>query len=223
MRRLSVVSNAHSDLLATRPTRVPRRRTSQMTPDLAKSIFVFALVVWVFLRYPHQHRASKLPIRCTARNLTDSLRIACATIGLGIVPLIYVATGLPRFASYGFIKGFAYAGSLVFALALWLFYLAHQRLGRNFSVSLDIREGHVFISEGIYAVLRHPMYSAFWLWAIAQFLLLPNWFAGSAGILGFGILYLGRIEQEERLMLDTFGDDYRIYMNRTARIVPWIY
>ena len=53
--------------------------------------------------------------------------------------------------------------------------------------------------------------------------LLPNWFAGSAGILGFGILYLGRIGQEERLMLDTFGDDYRIYMNRTARIVPWIH
>jgi len=52
---------------------------------------------------------------------------------------------------------------------------------------------------------------------------LPNWFAGSAGILGFGILYFGRIEQEERIMLDTFGDDYRIYMDRTARIVPWIY
>jgi protein-S-isoprenylcysteine O-methyltransferase Ste14 len=223
MRRLSVVSNAHNDLLETRPTRVSRRRPSQMTPDLAKSIFVFALVVWGFLRYPHQHRASKIPVRNTARNLTDSLRIACATIGLGIVPLIYVATGFPRFASYGFIKGFAYAGSLVFALGLWLFYLAHQRLGRNFSVSLDIREGHVLISEGVYAVLRHPMYSAFWLWAIAQFLLLPNWFAGSAGILGFGILYLGRIGQEERLMLDTFGDDYRIYMNRTARIVPWIY
>jgi protein-S-isoprenylcysteine O-methyltransferase Ste14 len=67
------------------------------------------------------------------------------------------------------------------------------------------------------------MYSAFWLWAIAQFLLLPNWVAGAAGILGFGILYLGRVQQEERLMLDTFGDDYRIYMNNTARIIPWVY
>jgi len=194
-----------------------------MTPDLAKSIFVFALVVWAVIRYPHQHRASKIPVQNTGRNLTDSLRIACATIGLGIVPLIYVATGFPRFANYDFIKGFAYAGSLVFALGLWLFYLAHRHLGRNFSVSLDIREGHVFVSNGVYAVLRHPMYSAFWLWAIAQFLLLPNWFAGAAGMVGFGILYLGRIGQEERLMLDTFGDDYRIYMKHTARIIPWIY
>jgi protein-S-isoprenylcysteine O-methyltransferase Ste14 len=194
-----------------------------MTPALAKTVFVFALVVWAFLRYPHQHRASKIPVRNTARNLTDSLRIACATLGLGIVPLIYVATGFPRFASYEFMKSFAYAGTLVFALALWLFYLAHQSLGRNFSVSLDVREGHVLISKGVYGVIRHPMYSAFWLWAIAQFLLLPNWVGGTAGILGFGILYLGRIEQEERLMLDTFGDDYRIYMNNTARIIPWVY
>ena len=194
-----------------------------MTLGFAKLIFVFALVVWGVLRYPHQHRSSKIPVQSTARNLPDWLRIACATLGLGIVPLIYVATGFPRFASYEFMKGFAYAGTLVFAVALWLFYLAHQSLGRNFSVSLDVREGHVLISKGIYGVIRHPMYSAFWLWAIAQFLLLPNWFAGSAGILGFGILYLGRVQQEERLMLDTFGDDYRIYMNNTARIIPWVY
>src|SRR6187401_2352888 len=142
-----------------------------MTPDLAKWIFVFALVVWGALRYPHQRRSSKIPVQNTARNLTDWLRIACAMLGLGIVPLIYVATGFPRFASYEFMKGFAYAGTLVFAVALWLFYLAHQSLGRNFSVSLDVREGHVLISKGIYGIIRHPMYSAFWLWAIAQFLL----------------------------------------------------
>jgi protein-S-isoprenylcysteine O-methyltransferase Ste14 len=194
-----------------------------MTPLLAKSVFVFALVVWAFLRYPHQHRASKIPVRNTARNLTDSVRIACATLGLGIVPLIYVGTGFPRFANYEFKIYFAYAGAAVFALGLWLFYLAHQGLGRNFSISLDVREGHVLISKGVYGVIRHPMYSAFWLWAIAQFLLLPNWVAGSAGILGFGILYVGRVAQEERLMLDTFGDDYRSYMKCTARIIPWIY
>jgi protein-S-isoprenylcysteine O-methyltransferase Ste14 len=194
-----------------------------MTPDLAKAIFVIALVVWGFLRYPYQRRASRIPVRNTARGWTESLRIACATLGLGIVPLVYIATGFPRFASYGFRKELAYAGALIFALALWLFYLAHQRLGRNFSVSLDVREGHVLISNGIYKVIRHPMYLAFWLWAIAQSLLLPNWAAGFSGILGFGILFVGRIRQEEKLMLDAFGDDYRAYMKSTARIIPWIY
>ena len=194
-----------------------------MTLDLAKAIFVFDLVVWGLIRYPYQRRASKIPVRNTARNWTDSLRIACATLGLGIIPLIYITTGFPRFANYDFRKNLAYAGVLIFALGLWLFYFAHQQLGRNFSASLDVREGHVLISKGIYKVIRHPMYSAFWLWAIAQSLLLPNWVAGFAGILGFGILYVGRIAQEEKLMLDTFGDEYRTYTKSTARIIPWIY
>ncbi|MEY9820254.1 hypothetical protein ABIF75_003900 [Bradyrhizobium japonicum] len=37
--------------------------------------------------------------------------------------------------------------------------------------------------------VRHPMYSAFWLWAIAQ-ALLPNWIAGFAGPAGFADLVL---------------------------------
>jgi protein-S-isoprenylcysteine O-methyltransferase Ste14 len=66
------------------------------------------------------------------------------------------------------------------------------------------------------------MYSAFFLWAVAQILLLPNWAAGFSGIVGFGILYFLRVAREERLMLEAFGEQYRAYMARTARIVPWI-
>jgi protein-S-isoprenylcysteine O-methyltransferase Ste14 len=194
-----------------------------MTPGLAKWIFVIALLIWGFLRYPYQRRAARIPVRKTARNLTETSLLAAAALGLGVIPVFYVATGFPGFAEHRFVRDFAYAGALVFALALWLFYRAHRDLGRNFSVSLDVREDHVLVSKGVYARIRHPMYLAFWLWAIGQLLLLPNWFAGLAGILGFGILYFGRIEQEEKLMLDTFGDEYRAYINRTARIVPWIY
>jgi len=63
------------------------------------------------------------------------------------------------------------------------------------------------------------MYSAFWLWAIAQ-ALLPNWIAGFAGPAGFGILFFGRAAREERMMLQTFGDSYREYMARTGRVFP---
>lgn len=64
------------------------------------------------------------------------------------------------------------------------------------------------------------MYSAFWLWAIAQGLLLPNWIAGLAGVAGFGILFFGRVAREEQMMVQTFGDSYREYMARTGRVFP---
>jgi protein-S-isoprenylcysteine O-methyltransferase Ste14 len=66
------------------------------------------------------------------------------------------------------------------------------------------------------------MYSAFWLWGVAQALLLPNWIAGPAGLVGFGILFVCRIGREERLMIEQFGQDYRSYMSRTGRVTPWI-
>ena len=82
-------------------------------------------------------------------------------------------------------------------------------------MTLALRDQHALITHGVYKWVRHPMYSAFWLWAIAQALLLPNWIAGFAGIVGFGTLYFGRVGHEEKMMLDAFGDTYRAYMART--------
>ncbi|WP_354079852.1 isoprenylcysteine carboxylmethyltransferase family protein [Bradyrhizobium sp. S3.5.5] len=50
-------------------------------------------------------------------------------------------------------------------LRLWAcFTLTHRALGRNWSISLDLRENHALVTEAIYWRVRHPMYSAFWLW-----------------------------------------------------------
>ena len=114
-------------------------------------------------------------------------------------------------------------GGLVFAVALWMFRRTHKDLGRNWSVTLEVREQHRLVTEGVYNRVRHPMYAAFWLWALAQAFLLPNWIAGPAGLIGFGILFFMRVGREEQMMIDTFGDEYRAYMRRTARVLPGIY
>jgi protein-S-isoprenylcysteine O-methyltransferase Ste14 len=140
--------------------------------------------------------------------------------GLGLVPLGYVATAIPRFTTYSFHPLFAWLGLFFAIAALGMFHLTHRALGRNWSISLDVRENHELVTAGIYRRVRHPMYSAFWLWAIAQALLLPNWIAGFAGLAGFAVLYFGRVAREERMMLETFGDSYRAYMARTGRVFP---
>jgi len=99
----------------------------------------------------------------------------------------------------------------------------HRELGRSWSVTLEIRDQHALVTHGLYKHVRHPMYTAFWMWGLSQLLLLPNWIAGLAGLAGFGILYFCRIGPEEQLMLDVFGDDYRAYMERTKKIIPGVY
>jgi protein-S-isoprenylcysteine O-methyltransferase Ste14 len=125
--------------------------------------------------------------------------------------------------TYAFQPPLAVLGTLVFSVALWLFYRTHYDLGRAWSVTLEIRDAHALVTGGVYARVRHPMYSAFFLWAIAQALLLPNFVAGFAGLIGFGVLFAGRVGREEEMMLKTFGDEYRAYMARTRRIVPGVY
>ena len=44
-----------------------------------------------------------------------------------------------------------------------------------------------------------------------------------SGLVGLAILFFLRVGKEEALMVETFGEDYRVYMRKTARIVPFIY
>src|SRR3954464_7339403 len=194
-----------------------------MTPSIAKLTFVLLTIAWYAIRFEHARRSRRLSVRHNARDIRENVLLLISLSGLGILPLLYVATGFPRLADYGFhpgqgrLRGFFPISSFV------LFQLTHRALGQNWSVTLQLRQDHKLITTGIYRKIRHPMYTAFWLWAIAQACLLPNWIAGFAGLVGFGSLFFGRVGREEQMMLDTFGDDYRRYMSRTYRIIPLVY
>jgi protein-S-isoprenylcysteine O-methyltransferase Ste14 len=195
-----------------------------MTPAIAKAVFLLLAAGWYVVRFKHARKSRRTPILSSARGRRENALLLISLTGLGVIPLLYVATGgFPRFARYAFNPAQAWLGVLVAIAALGMFHLTHRALGRNWSVSLDVRESHKLITSGIYRRVRHPMYTAFWLWAVAQALLLPNWFAGLAGIVGFGILFFGRVGREEQMMLTSFGNEYREYMARSYRLIPGIY
>jgi protein-S-isoprenylcysteine O-methyltransferase Ste14 len=190
---------------------------------LSKIIWLAFGIAWFILRLHPERRSRKVPIRDSRRDAREIVLLGCSLTGLGIVPCIYLATRFPRFADYTFSPVQGYLGIVVDVAMLWLFYRTHRDLGRNWSVSLDLRESHTLVTSGVYAYVRHPMYAGFWLMALAQVLLLPNWIAGPAGLVGFGTLFFGRVHREEAMMISGFGDEYRAYMRRTARVLPWIY
>ena len=150
--------------------------------------------------------------------------ILVSTAGAGMmVPILYLLTPWLDFANYALSGWSGWAGTAVFAGAIFMLWRSHADLGRNWSATLRITGQHSLVSNGVYRYVRHPMYAAHLLWAIAQGLLLPNWLAGWAFLLLSIPLYIIRIPKEEQMMLEHFGDEYSAYKSRTGRLIPRIW
>ena len=124
------------------------------------------------------------------------------------------------FADYTLPVWAAWLGVILLLAAVLLFWRSHVDLGRNWSPTVQLREGHALVTEGVYRYIRHPMYASQWLWVIAQAMLLHNWIAGLGGIVCFTPFYFMRVAPEEQMMLEQFGKEYRAYMQHTGRILP---
>ena len=74
------------------------------------------------------------------------------------------------------------------------------------------------VDTGIYGVVRHPQYTG-GIFAIFLTTLLwyPHWLFGVLGALGTVVIYLGCVEEDQRMM-QKFGDDYVAYMKRVLRM-----
>jgi protein-S-isoprenylcysteine O-methyltransferase Ste14 len=193
-----------------------------MTKTIAELIWFAGLVGWYIIRHPFERKARKMGVSKSLLDWKEWILLASASFGLFLIPAAYVLTGVPASLNREFIPAVAWLGLLPLSGALWLFRRSHVDLGRNWSVTLKVREQHVLVKSGVYRLVRHPMYLSFLLLGLAQMLLLPNWLAGACGLIGAGLFFAFRVLREERMMLESFGDEYRSYMAHTKRIIPWI-
>ncbi|MCL4321093.1 MAG: isoprenylcysteine carboxylmethyltransferase family protein [Deltaproteobacteria bacterium] len=101
--------------------------------------------------------------------------------------------------------------------------IAILTLGRYFSPVLTIRQDHILVERGIYSLIRHPAYTGLFLFMLGFGLLLGNWlsmviiFAAAITIAFF------RVPLEEKALIEKFGDEYRSYMIRTKRYIPYLF
>ncbi len=197
-----------------------------MTFDLelaTKIVWCVFIVLWAAIRWQPNRKSRKTEKSVTARPMKERLAMVISSFGLGYIPAVWIFTD--------FLDGFDYTpnvflfiiGFMTLLFTLRLFRLTHKALGKMWSHSLDLREGHKLVTSGIYEKVRHPMYTAFWAWGLGAAFLLPNWVAGFSGLIGFGTLFFLRVGEEEAMMKHEFGEEYDSYMQRTKRIIPGIY
>ena len=190
--------------------------------NIFEVIFLVGFVTGTVIRkvYTFKCRGDKATDK--RKSIVDIVLISAGGVGLA-APLFYLFSPWLDFANYDLPGWLGWIGTAVFAAALLLLWRSHADLGRNWSATLRIRQQHSLVMDGIYRHIRHPMYAAHLLWAIAQGLLLENWLAGWVFLVTFIPLYLVRAPKEEQMMLDNFGEEYRNYISRTGGIIPRIW
>jgi protein-S-isoprenylcysteine O-methyltransferase Ste14 len=151
----------------------------------------------------------------------DSFLLIIVGIGM-IIPILYFFTSWFDFANYNLPLWLNWIGIPAMIGFLWLLIRSHQDLHKNWSPKIEILEEQTLVTNGVYRLMRHPMYAAHLLWSIAQVLLLSNWFAGFSLLLPATTLYLYRAPREEKMMKDHFGKAYHDYCDKTNRLIPKI-
>ena len=106
--------------------------------------------------------------------------------------------------------------AVVAVLLLWTL----RSLGKNLTDTVVTRRAHTLVSHGPYRWVRHPFYGCIALMILAIAVTMANLFVLAAGVVVLLLLVI-RTGTEEEKLVERFGDDYRDYMRRTPRFVPW--
>lgn len=192
-----------------------------MFNNIFKIVYFIEFVLITFVRSKHTTPYRRLEISIDRKTALDVIFLALAGIGM-LIPLVYVFSSVLDFANYALPGWVGWIGAVLFGLAIWLLWRSHVDLGRNWTPTLGIRDEHRLVTGGVFKFIRHPMYAAHFLWAIAQALMLHNWIAGFSFLVVALPQYLLRVNDEEQMMLEHFGDEYRAYMEKTGRLIPFL-
>ena len=115
---------------------------------------------------------------------------------------------------------FRWAGVSLGFLSLPFLVWVHYVLNKEWSVTLKLQTGHKLVTNGPYRRIRHPMYTIHLAYFLSWVLVSANFLFLIYYVLAIFLIML-RIPKEEQMMLEKFGEEYRTYMKRTGRLLPY--
>ena len=113
-------------------------------------------------------------------------------------------------------------GATVMVAGLLFAVWAREHLGRNWSSSVTIKQGHELITTGPYAVVRHPIYTGILAGLLGTAIALSQVRGFIGFVLFFLVLWL-KLRREEQWMRSQFEETYAAYACQTAALVPYLF
>lgn len=120
---------------------------------------------------------------------------------------------------------FTWIGYAAFIASLVFRSLALKELGRYYSSSVRVQKNHIIINSGVYHYFRHPLHLGLCGEMFGFLIIAPTWH-GTVLIIISLITLIFRNINEERLLENTLGEQYRDYKESRAwdiiDLLPWL-
>jgi protein-S-isoprenylcysteine O-methyltransferase Ste14 len=182
-------------------------------------IFIFIFFVWmlseiILARAKHSRTTDSKELD------KSSLRFLWMTIIASII--IGVFLGI---SGIGFIplKVLSMIGLGLIVMGLIIRWMAILTLKKYFTVNVSILSNHKIINKGIYKAIRHPAYAGSLLSFLGLGLSFSNWLSMLVIFMPILMVFIYRIQIEEKALIQAFGDEYINYSKTTKRLIPKIY
>lgn len=107
--------------------------------------------------------------------------------------------------------------------SIWLVMVAVRTLGKEWSVTARLVEGHKLVTAGPYQLVRNPIYAAMFGMLLATGLAISHWAALMVAVIVFAVGTRMRIRIEERLLRGAFGAEFESYAQKVPAVVPRLF
>lgn len=152
----------------------------------------------------------------------QSLKLNWILSSAGFGLAMFCAVDLPAWA-FPWGEPVEMSGICLCVLGLAVRWHAIIHLGRLFTVNVAIAADHRLIDSSPYRFIRHPCYAGSLLIIMGLGLCMGNFASFLIMMVCFFVSCLRRIRVEEEALLEAFGGQYRVYMRRTRRLIPFLY
>ena len=111
---------------------------------------------------------------------------------------------------------------IVYIIGIVFNLLGRHYLGHNWGNNVVIYNDHTLVTNGVYKIVRHPLYASI-IWMIYSIgILCNNYFVIVLNSFIFIPFMYYRAKQEEKELLNTF-ENYKDYKNKTGMFFPRIF
>lgn len=108
-------------------------------------------------------------------------------------------------------------------LSVGIITAAVKTLGKEWSLTARLIEGHKLATRGPYRFMRHPIYTGMFGMLMATGLAISYWFSLLPAIVIFILGTIVRVRSEEKLLREQFGAEFEAYAARVPAFLPGIY